>query len=214
MARRGAEERPGLASGESAAARLYLASTSPRRSDLLTARGLSFETVAPHADETLDEGCDPVAAARDLARRKAMSVAERVPRGFVIGADTIVWTDGRIFGKPANRDDARRVLAFLSGRTHQVTTGFAVLHAPSLRSVSAHRTARVTMRPLTAAEIDAYVASGEADDKAGSYGIQGAAAAFVTAVEGGRDVVIGLPVDAVLESLASLGFPLPGEVPP
>ena len=151
-------------------------------------------------------GDDPVAGAVELARRKADSVSKRVDDGFVIGADTIVWGDGFVLGKPRDRGDARRMLELLSGRTHRVTTGFAVVRVSSRTMLSGEVTARVTMRRITAAEIEAFVASGEADDKAGAYGIQGAAGAFVTQVEGSRDAVVGLPVQEVLDALAELGW--------
>jgi septum formation protein len=185
---------------------LHLGSTSPRRRDLLLARGLRFDVVEPHVDESVLPGDDPVAGAVELARRKAHSVSKRVDDGFVIGADTVVWGDGFVLGKPRDRDDARRMLALLSGRTHRVTTGFAVVHVRSRAMLSGEVTARVTMRPITASEIEAFVASGEADDKAGAYGIQGAAGAFVTQVDGSRDAVVGLPVQNVLDALAELGW--------
>jgi septum formation protein len=192
---------------------LVLASTSPRRRDLLLAEGLGFEVLAPHADESFPPGTDPAVAAVELARRKAASVARRVAAGFVIGADTIVWGDDFVLGKPLDRADARRMLAMLAGRTHRVTTGFAVTSVRDGRSVAGQSTARVTMRRIPEAEIDAYVASGEADDKAGAYGIQGAAGGFVTQVDGGRDTVIGLPVQEVLDALAGLGWRRPAAAP-
>jgi nucleoside triphosphate pyrophosphatase len=186
--------------------RLTLASTSPRRRELLIAQGLSFDVLAPHVDETIADGDDPVAACVELATRKAQSVALRVPHGFVVGADTVVWDEGWILGKPKDRADARRMLGMLSGRTHRVTTGYAAVHVPTKTVRTGEATARVTMRRLTPAEIDAYLATGEADDKAGAYGIQGAASRFVTQVEGPRDTVVGLPVERVLDLLAELGF--------
>jgi septum formation protein len=186
--------------------RLTLASTSPRRRDLLLAHGVAFEVVAPHVEETIGDDDDPVSACVGLAARKAQSVALRVSSGFVLGADTVVWDDGWILGKPKDRADARRMLGMLAGRTHRVTTGFAVVHVPSQTTRTGEATARVTMRRMTPSEIDSYVASGEADDKAGAYGIQGAASMFVTKVEGARDTVIGLPVERVLDALVELGW--------
>jgi len=193
---------------------LVLASTSPRRRDLLLAEGVRFEVLAPHSDESMPEGAAPPQAAVELARRKAASVAGRIAHvssgrygaAFVIGADTIVWGDGFVLGKPQHRGDARRMLALLAGRTHCVTTGYAIVSVKDGAIVSGQSTSRVTMRPVPQAEIDAYVASGESDDKAGAYGIQGAASGFVTRVDGGRDTVIGLPVQDVLDALAGLGW--------
>jgi septum formation protein len=128
----------------------------------------------------------------------------------VLGADTVVWTEHETFGKPKDRADARRILAALSGRTHQVTTGYAVIRSgPAAAERTGLQTARVTMRHLSAPEIEAYVVAGEADDKAGAYGFQGDASRFVTNLEGGRDTVIGLPVQDVLDALCDLGFRLP-----
>ena len=189
--------------------RLYLASTSPRRRDLLLLHGLVFDVVSPHVDESAVDAGDPVRTAIELAARKARSVALRVGRGFVVGADTVVWGDGFVFGKPADRSDARRMLGVLSGRTHRVTTGFAVVNAASDERRSGEATARVTMRRIMAEEIDSFVGSGEADDKAGAYGIQSAAMRFISQVEGGRDTVIGLPVQEVLDALAELGYRRP-----
>jgi septum formation protein len=191
---------------------LVLASNSPRRRELLLAEGLRFDVLAPHADESFPPGADVPSAAVEIARRKASSVAARITGGFVIGADTIVWGEGFVLGKPQDRADARRMLARLAGATHYVTTGFAVAAAPSGPIVTGQATARVTMRPIPSAEIEAYVASGEADDKAGAYGLQGAASRFVTRVEGGRDTVIGLPVQEVLDALAGIGWRRPALV--
>jgi septum formation protein len=130
----------------------------------------------------------------------------RVSGGFVIGADTIVWGDGWKLGKPRDRSDARGMLSFLSGKTHRVTTGYAVIRAATRTLKSGQVTARVTMRKLLPSEIDAYVASGEADDKAGAYAIQGGAAGFVSRVEGGRDTVVGLPVQDVIDMLRDMGY--------
>jgi septum formation protein len=193
---------------------LVLASTSPRRRELLLAEGLRFEVLAPHSDESMPEGTGPEEAAMELARRKAASVAGRVANGFVIGADTIVWDDGFVLGKPQDRADARRMLGMLAGRTHRVTTGYAVVSVKDRAIVSGLATSRVTMRRVPPAEIEEYVASGEADDKAGAYGIQGAASRFVTRVDGSRDTVIGLPVQDVLEALAGLGWRRAGGTTP
>jgi septum formation protein len=191
---------------------LHLGSTSPRRRDLLLARGLRFDVVAPQVDESVLPGDGAVAGAVELARRKADNVSKQVDRGFVIAADTVVWGEGFVLGKPRDRRDARRMLELLSGRTHCVTTGYAVVHVGSRTMRSGEVTARVTMRAIQAPEIDAFLASGEADDKAGAYGIQGAAGAFVTQVDGSRDTVVGLPVQQVLDALAEIGWRRPTRV--
>jgi septum formation protein len=194
--------------------RLYLASMSPRRRALLEERGLVFEVLDPHVDESMTDAREPVKVAVELARRKAHSVALRVPGGFVLGADTIVWMDSESFGKPKDRSDARRILGLLSGRTHQVTTGYAIIRSSPHAVRTGHATTRVTMRHLSPTDIESLVSSGEADDKAGAYAIQGAASQFVAIVEGGRDNVIGLPVQDVLDSLFDMGFRNPSGVMP
>jgi len=194
--------------------RLYLASMSPRRRALLAERGIVFEVVDPLVDESVTEAREPVKVAVELARRKAHSVSLRVPPGFILGADTVVWLDGESFGKPRDRSDARRILGLLSGRTHQVTTGYAIIRSSPHAVRTRHATTRVTMRHLSPSDIEDLVTSGDADDKAGAYGIQGAASEFVAIVEGGRDNVIGLPVQDVLDALFDLGFRNPSGVMP
>ena len=185
----------------SAAARLVLASSSPRRAELLRAAGIAFEVRPGRVVEPRYRGGDVAEYAESLARAKAASV----PGELVLGADTIVVLDGEVLGKPADTDDAAGMLSRLSGRAHEVVTGVALNQGGVLRW--AHEAARVTFRPLTHGEIAAYIASGEPMDKAGAYAIQGGAASFVTAVEGDRDTVIGLPVALVRRLLRIAGVP-------
>ncbi len=178
------------------AARLVLASRSPRRQALLDEAGIAYDVGPyPDVDETWPEGAAPDEGARLLAERKARAVAPRVPTRLVLCADTVVAVDCEVLGKPRDRTEARAMLARLSGRRHQVATGVAL--ALGDRVESAVATTSVTFRSLSAPEIDAYVATGEPLDKAGAYGIQGGAAAFVTQIEGPIDTVIGLPLDLV-----------------
>ena len=182
---------------------LILASGSPRRKTLLDAAGIAFRVV--------ESGVEEIRAAhenaRDFARRvagdKALSVSRLFPAAIVLGADTIVECSGEILGKPRNPDDARRMLRLLSGNTHVVKTAFAFARA-GLVIESAVVESRVSFRVLTAEEIDSYLETGEPFDKAGSYGIQGAGAGFISAVEGSRDNVMGLPVENVLRVLRAL----------
>jgi septum formation protein len=144
-------------------------------------------------------GGDPAGYAEALARAKAEGVKSDHP---VLAADTIVVLDGDVLGKPAGPDEAAQMLGRLSGRTHEVVTGVAVKDRRGLRS--GHAKARVSFRSLHPGEVRAYVASGEPLDKAGAYGFQGAAAAFVTRLEGDPDTVIGLPVQLARRLLDSL----------
>lgn len=188
--------------------RLILASASPRRRDLLERRGVEFVVEPSCVDESLEERMEPEPAAELLARRKALAVAE-LHRGedcLVLGADTVValgsGADVELLGKPTDAADAGRLLGALSGSRHRVVTGVAVVDCSTGALRSAFERTWVSMRPISAAELDAYVASGEWEGKAGGYAIQETADAFVTGLEeGGFDNVVGLPVDLVLELL-------------
>jgi septum formation protein len=189
--------------------RLILASGSPRRAEILRNAGFSFTIQPAHADETLL----PSERAEDyvlrLAKAKAQLVAAAangVENTFVIGADTTVVCDGRIFGKPADAAEAREMLQALSGTTHEVLTGIAIVRASDGKSVAEVATTHVTFLPLTEEEIDAYVASGEPFDKAGAYGIQGLGGKFVSRIEGCYFNVMGLPLSRVWQALRGLAW--------
>lgn len=174
-------------------AELILASGSPRRKELLARTGRSFRVIVSAADEIAAADMEPASVAMQNARVKALAVAANVPdSATVIGADTIVVLDGRIFGKPGDEEDARRMLRELAGRTHQVITGVCLVHGGQCETFA--ETTNVCFRDLSASEIDVYIATGEPLDKAGAYGIQGAAGAFVDHIEGDYDNVVGLPV--------------------
>lgn len=190
--------------------RLILASASPRRREIMLAAGLNFEVIPGCADEACLLA-DGRAVAAVVARRKAAEIWRQTsgPR-LVIGADTVVAAPldrgGEVLGKPSDADDARRMLRLLSGATHEVHTGIALAWADgpdepeaTVRVVSTH----VTFRDLSAEEVEAYIASGEPFDKAGAYGIQGGASVFVHRVVGSYHNVVGLPIDDLLEMLAS-----------
>jgi septum formation protein len=191
----------------SADPRLVLASASPRRRRLLAELGLPFETRATETDETPATGESP----RDLVVRLALAKARAAarPDEIALGADTEVAVDGRVLGKPADADDARRMLRLLSDRAHEVWSGVALARATAdgrpTREWTGSRRSLVTFRKLDDAEIDAYVASGDPFDKAGAYAIQGGAAGFVAAVDGDVDNVVGLPLALVRELLLAAG---------
>ncbi|HEX8853331.1 MAG TPA: Maf family protein, partial [Pyrinomonadaceae bacterium] len=173
---------------------LVLASASPRRAEILTAVGWPFEASAASVDETLQEGEEPEAYVRRLAQEKAAAVAATRLFGLVVGADTVVVSDGRVLGKPRDEEDARRMLRLLAGRWHEVLTGVALVRAESGRALVGCERTRVRFGALSEREIEAYVATGEPADKAGAYGVQGRAALFVEAIEGDYWNVVGLPV--------------------
>ncbi len=187
------------------APKVILASASPRRQSLLEAAGLQFTIVASGADESRDDHEDAAHYAVRVAREKALSVSQQWPETLVIGADTIVALRGVILQKPLDAADARRMLRALSGATHTVVTAFALARAGMVIE-STPVTARVTFRDLTESVIDAYLATGEPFDKAGGYGIQGAGAEFIAAVDGARDTVMGLPVKELLAALRRCGI--------
>ena len=189
---------------------LILASASPRRMALLSEAGYVFEVEPAHVDESELVGEAPGAYVLRVAAMKARTIAARHPDGIVLAADTTVVVNGAMLAKPANDADAKRMLGLLSGRTHLVLTGVVLIRGG--RESSAVVDTRVRFRPLTAEEIDWYVASGEPRDKAGAYGVQGLAARFVDSVEGSYSNVVGLPIGAVRALLGAEGV-APGDAP-
>ena len=182
---------------------LILASSSPRRRELLLAAGITFETVAVEVDESVLKLEPPGEHVRRLANEKARRGLELFPDAVVMGADTIVLVGSEILGKPRDAEDARRMLQLLSGREHEVLTGLAMVS--TRRSIVEVARTRVWFNPLTADEIAGYVASGEPLDKAGAYGIQGLGSRFVDRIQGSYSNVVGLPVALVYRLLK--GYP-------
>jgi len=185
--------------------RLILASASPRRRALLAEAGYVFAAVAPEVDETAPEGTPPEQVALDLARRKARAVAERRRDGVALGADTVVALNGATLGKPVDRADAIAMLGRLAGSRHAVLTGVCVMDAATGREEADCVRTWVTMKPMSRAQIEAYVDSGEAYGKAGSYAIQETADRYVERVEGSFSNVVGLPMERTAEMLAAFG---------
>lgn len=184
--------------------KLILASASPRRQELLRLITGEFTVCPANADETLPAGLPIVQQIETLAARKAEDVFAKHPDCAVIGSDTMVVVDGEPLGKPADTDEARRMLRRLSGRAHEVITGLAVL-SPAGRKIG-YRITKVHFRALTDAEIDRYIATGEPMDKAGAYGIQGRGAVLITGIEGDYFSVVGLPVELLYTMLTDLGL--------
>jgi septum formation protein len=181
-------------------ARLVLASASPRRRELLARLERDFEVVTSDLPETPHAGEAADAFVQRMARNKAIDVARRRAGDFVLGADTVVVVDGTIFGKPVDRDDARRMLRALSGRTHRVVTAVA-LADPTGRVEEIVVRTQVEFRELARGEIEEYLDSGEPFDKAGAYAVQGQAGKFVRRISGSRSNVVGLPLDEVRDLL-------------
>jgi septum formation protein len=170
---------------------VILASQSPRRKELLQKLNIPFTVRVADVDETLDKSLPLEKAVAQLSLRKAEGVS-REKGDVVIAADTIVVLDDTVLGKPCDRADAKRMLRSLSGRTHRVMTGVTVLQDD--KRLCHTEVTEVTFRPLTEEEIEAYAASGDCDDKAGSYGIQSGGTVFVEKINGDYFNVVGLPV--------------------
>ncbi|MEX2606551.1 MAG: Maf family protein [Kiritimatiellia bacterium] len=180
--------------------RRILASASPRRAELLRSAGLDFEVIPARVDETPLPGEAPADLVARLSHLKAAAVFDVHPDALVLAADTVVVSDGVILGKPADAKEARAMLTALSGRTHQVLTGFSILRPDRPHQQQVCIT-RVTFRKLGEDDIQAYVRSGDPLDKAGAYGIQGNAASFVQKIHGSYTNVVGLPLAEVVEAL-------------
>lgn len=173
---------------------VVLASASPRRQDLLRAAGIPFTVQPTNIPEDVKAGESARECAERLAREKALFVAAQRP-DVILGADTVVVVDRLILGKPADNEDAKRMLRMLSGREHEVITGVC-LAGPGFVDVRSELT-RVTMSALSEKDLDFYVFSGEPMDKAGGYAIQGIASRWITRIEGDYANVVGLPVALV-----------------
>lgn len=184
--------------------RVILASASPRRRQLLGAANVEFEVIESMVPEQHLAGEPARDYALRMARNKARAVSSRFPDAIVVGADTIVVCENQILEKPADANEARRMLAMLSARTHTVITAFALARGGNILESSPVES-RVTFRRLVDAEIDDYIATAEPYDKAGAYGIQGVGGGFIAHVDGSRDNVMGLPTERVVAALARLG---------
>lgn len=191
--------------------RIILASASPRRRELLQQIGLTFEVIPAGVVESGRSTADPVALVRELARDKALDVAQQVEDGLVLGADTIVVSDTRVLGKPADAGEAAEMLRLLSGRVHQVITGVTVVDCRAGQAAHvdvAHAVTDVHFLPWSDADIAAYIATGEPMDKAGAYAIQGYASVLIDRIDGCYFNVVGLPLSLVARLLRSRGVPV------
>ena len=188
--------------------RLILASSSPRRAEILRNAGITFEVVQTHVDETRRSSELPGDYVRRLAASKARGALGRLNgAAIVIGGDTVVLVDGSILGKPASAGDARETLRRLSGRTHEVLSGLAAIRLPDGAERVVEETTRVTFAPLSTEEIADYIATGEPFGKAGAYAIQGRAGKFVTRLDGDYFNVMGLPLPRLYTILREFGWP-------
>jgi septum formation protein len=194
---------------------LILASSSPRRQELLREIGIPFQVHAANINEDQIAGESPIDYALRLAREKAQAVAAQYPQSYVLGADTIVVIDGEVLGKPKDHADAARMLRLLSGRAHEVTTAVSLITpntvtpstiAQGTLAETRASTTKVYFREIAEAEIQQYVAGGEPMDKAGAYAIQGGASRWTDRIEGEFSNVVGLPLSLVTEMLKTTGL--------
>jgi septum formation protein len=192
---------------------LVLASSSPRRIEMLRAAGVRFRAVDPRIEERPGIRLGPLRFAQWAAKAKASAVAASVPRDVVVGADTVVALDGRSFGKPRDRQQATEFLRALSGRTHQVYTAVYVIDGRRHRTAHGFSRTYVTMRDLSERTIAEYVRSGEVQDKAGAYAIQGEGRRLVESIRGPYDNVVGMPMRLFGTLLGQCGIPVPAMNP-
>jgi septum formation protein len=189
--------------------RLILASSSPRRREILALLGLPFETIAPDFDETPSSHRPAKDEVLDFALGKAQSIAKNNPGGIVIASDTMILIGGEKIGKPSGAENARQILHLLSGKTHRILTSVALLDGaggPGLRIVEE---VSVKMAAFTDAEIERYLSLNESLDKAGAYSIQGEGRALIEAIEGDYLAAVGLPLKPIAAYLASRGISFP-----
>jgi len=185
--------------------KIILASASPRRKEIFKKTGLKFKVDESTCEEKTDPGLKPHELAKFLSRAKAKDVARRYSNALVIAADTIVISGRKIFGKPGGEQQAREMLKTLSGKAHSVITGFTIIDTAGKKELSSSVETKVYVKRLGAHEIEAYIRSGEPFGKAGAYGIQGLGAVIVKKIEGDFFNVMGLPLNALSESLKKFG---------
>lgn len=185
--------------------RLILASKSPRRYDLLKQLGLDFEVIPSKIEEDFVPNEPPREHVIRLAEAKALDVGNQFPENWVIGADTIVYVDGIILGKPKSREEAMDMLKRLSGEEHRVLTGISVRHSNKGRGECEAVETAVRVKSLSPVEMDWYIGTGEPFDKAGGYGIQGIGSFMIESINGSYTNVVGLPLCELMQMLIRLG---------
>lgn len=183
---------------------LLLASSSPRRSEILSMTGCEFTVVPANVDETILHGTPPMQIVEQLSLRKAQAVANEHPDDTVLAADTVVVFKGRVLGKPKDKENAAAMLKLLSGNVHQVYTGYTIISGKKM--LSGHECTSVEFYSLSADEISGYIETGEPMDKAGAYGIQGRGALFIKRINGDFYNVMGLPIAKIYKILTKEFF--------
>ena len=191
---------------------IILASTSPRRRELLALLGIAFEVIPPTAEEIRSPNLSPPDQAKQFAFDKALSIAHRYPDDLVLGGDTVIEIDGTLVGKPQDLHDADTMLRQLRGRSHQVHTGIALIHRAAHVTLVQVETAHVRMTPFTDHELKRYLETEESLGKAGAYSIQGEGARFIEKIEGDYPTIVGLPLWQTAHLLEQQGVVLPKPV--
>ena len=189
--------------------RVVLASTSPRRRELLSLLRIPFDVIAPAFTETILPGLSPREHARVFAEDKARAGAHRVPDRVILGSDTLIELDGAILGKPGTPADARRMLCRLRGREHAIHTAVAVVDSATGSSATAVETVHVWFKALRDADVERYLETGESMGKAGAYAIQGRGGDLIERIEGDYPAAVGLPLRIVFMMLQERGIAIP-----
>jgi septum formation protein len=187
--------------------RLILASTSPRRREILALLGLPFEVIDPEFDEMVSERASMEDEVVDFAAGKARSVAKKYPKSIVIGSDTMISLNGEKIGKPGNIDDARRILCLLAGKIHRIFTSVVILDSVGGPGLQIVETVSVEMRGYSEEEINRYLSLNESLDKAGAYSIQGHGRKLIASIRGDYLAAVGMPLRPIAGYLKSRGMP-------
>lgn len=189
--------------------KIILASSSPRRKELLKKLGIPFEVVASQFEELMDSTIDSHSLAKKLSFGKAQAVASYYKNSIIIAADTFIVCNGELMGKAHTEAEARKMLNKLSGRQHLVITGFAVIDTQTNRTISYSEQSTVYIKKLNKKDIDDYIKSGEPFEKAGAYAIQGLGAKIIEKYEGDYFNIVGLPINSLSKTLAEFGIKSP-----
>ncbi|MGH7854645.1 MAG: Maf family protein [Candidatus Binatia bacterium] len=192
--------------------RLILASTSPRRREILALLGVPFEMIAPKFDEQVSPHSTIEEEVLDFAAGKAASVASNNRDSIVVGSDTMIFLNGKKIGKPFDEADARRILGILSGKTHTIYTSVAIIDGSGGPGLRAIETVDVDMRSFSVEEIGRYLTAGESADKAGAYSIQGEGRNLIAAIRGDYLAAVGMPLKPIADYLKNRGVKLPRDV--
>jgi len=187
---------------------LILASASTRRAELLKQAGIPFSVEIPGIEEAIEKSVSPRGLVLKLAGMKALAVSERFKKGYILSADTIVVHESEILGKPADKEEARRMLSRLSGEKHEVFTGLALMNASTGMLETGAEVTSVWMKHFDINHIEAYIATGEPFDKAGAYGIQGRAGLFIKKIDGCYTNVVGLPLGLLFDLISRMNVPI------